>query len=64
MEFLTESALISRLKAYYNQLPQGYMESLVDMALMRSGNSPPEGAASKAALSGEADTSRKIHETH
>jgi len=63
MEFLTESALISRLKAYYNQLPQGCMEALVGMALMSSGNVPPEGEAGKPAPSDEADASGKVRET-
>jgi hypothetical protein len=52
MESLTESALISRLKAYYNLLPQGCMESLVGIALMRSGDSPSS-EAGKAAYTRE-----------
>ena len=40
-EFLTEPALISRLKAYYSLLPKGYMDTLVGMAMACARENPP-----------------------
>jgi hypothetical protein len=40
-DFLTEHALISRLKAYYAQLPKGCMDTLVGMAMACSTGNPP-----------------------
>ncbi|GHV73537.1 hypothetical protein AGMMS49940_08390 [Spirochaetia bacterium] len=40
-DFLTEHALVSRLKAYYTLLPKGYMDILVGMAMAYSAGSPP-----------------------
>jgi hypothetical protein len=42
-DFLTEPALVSRLKAYYGLLPKGYMDTLVGMAMACSKGSPPNG---------------------
>jgi hypothetical protein len=40
-DFLTEHALVSRLKAYYALLPKGYMDTLVGMAMASSTGCPP-----------------------
>jgi hypothetical protein len=40
-DFLTEPALVSRLKAYYALLPTGYMDTLVGMAMASSTGCPP-----------------------
>jgi hypothetical protein len=40
-DFLTESVMISRLRAYYTLLPKGYMDALVGMAMTCSTGNPP-----------------------
>lgn len=46
-DFLTEPALVSRLKAYYTLLPKGYMDTLVSMAMACSRGNPPKGERDK-----------------
>lgn len=46
-DFLTEHALVSRLKAYYSLLPKGYMDTLVGMAMACPRGNPPNGERDK-----------------